>query len=386
MLSAEDNYLLTNTDPGSPMGELFRRFWLPVALASDLLGPDCVPVKLKVLNEDLITFRDTKGRPGLVDAYCPHRGAPMFFARNEESGLRCVYHGWKFDVGGACVDLPNTPEGHTYRRKVRIKAYPCVEAGDLIWAYMGPRHKQPPVPRFEWLDLQSTHRYVAKFRLECNYLQAMEGDYDPSHAAFLHMTTLEKRYSEEMDVGELNVNTVAGGASFINPETWGTLEDNEAGVLCTSASRRPDGSYYAGAGPLWLMPVFCAGAVANTGLHTLNIRIPIDNTSLMFFRLRWSREPLSARDLHEYRAGAYYYPAMIAGTDTPRENLSNDYQVDRLAQKTYSFSGIKSFPAQDAAVVENQTGPIADRRREHLVASDAHIIHIRRRLLRTVKA
>jgi hypothetical protein len=242
------------------------------------------------------------------------------------------------------------------------------------------------MPSFPWLAMPSTHRYVAKFRLECNYLQAMEGDYDPSHAAFLHMTSLEKRYSEAMDAGDLNVNTVAGGAGFTDPASWGDIEDTAAGVLCTSVLQRSDGSYNASAGALWMMPAFCAGAVANTGLHTLNIRIPIDNTSLMFFRLRWSRQPLSVQDLHEYKAGGYYYPAMLPGTDKPVENSGNDYQVDRLAQKTYSYSGIKSFPAQDAAVVENQTGPIADRRREHLVASDAHIIHIRRRLLRTVKA
>src|SRR5712691_9934577 len=168
------------------MGELFRRFWLPVALSEELPGADCVPIRIKVLGEDLIGFRDSEGRPGVVDAYCPHRGAPLFFGRNEENGLRCVYHGWKFDVEGACVDLPNAPEGPTFKDKIKIKCYPSVEAGDLIWAYMGPAEKKPPMPDFEWLKLPKGHRYVTKFRLECNYLQAMEGDYDPGHAQFLH--------------------------------------------------------------------------------------------------------------------------------------------------------------------------------------------------------
>src|SRR4051794_20850449 len=188
MLSQQDNETVTNTNRGTPMGELFRRFWMPVALSSELPGPDCVPVRVRVMGEDLIAFRDSDGKPGLVDAYCPHRGAPMFFGRNEESGLRCVYHGWKFDVSGTCTDLPNAPEGDTYKNKVTIKAYPAVDAGDLIWAYLGPKEKQPPMPEFEWLKLPAANRYVTKFRLECNYLQAMEGDYDTSHGRFLHST------------------------------------------------------------------------------------------------------------------------------------------------------------------------------------------------------
>ena len=188
MLSKEDNELITNTNKGTPMGELFRRFWLPVALSQELAGPDCPPVRVRVLGEDLIAFRDSKGKVGLVDAFCPHRGAPMFFSRNEEEGLRCVYHGWKFDITGACVDLPNSPEGDTYKNKVEIISYPCEDKGDLIWAYMGPKEKQPPFPEFEWTKLPRSHRYVTKFVEQCNYLQAMEGDYDPSHARFLHST------------------------------------------------------------------------------------------------------------------------------------------------------------------------------------------------------
>ncbi len=188
MLSVEDNELVTNTNKDTPMGEAFRRFWLPVMLARELPTPDCEPVRLTILGEKLIAFRDTEGRVGIVDAYCPHRGAPMFYGRNEENGLRCVYHGWKFDVNGECVDLPSAPEGETYRHKINIVRYPAVEAGDLIWAYMGPADKQPPFPEFEWLNLPASHRYVRKFKLECNYLQAMEGDYDPSHALFLHST------------------------------------------------------------------------------------------------------------------------------------------------------------------------------------------------------
>ena len=188
MLSVEDNELVTNTDGGTPMGELFRRFWLPVALSEELPGPDCIPIKLKIMNEDLIAFRDSDGKVGLIDAFCPHRGAPMFFGRNEESGIRCVYHGWKFDVTGQCVDLPNTPEGDTFKNKLTTIAYPTFEAAGLVFAYMGPKDKQPPMPDFDFGKVPMENVYVTKFRLECNWLQATEGDFDPSHAVFLHST------------------------------------------------------------------------------------------------------------------------------------------------------------------------------------------------------
>src|SRR3954452_23419705 len=132
MLTREDNELVTNTNAGTPMGELFRRFWLPIALSEELPGPDGVPLRVKMLGEQLIAFRATDGRVGLMDAYCPHRGAPMFFGRNEEDGLRCVYHGWKFDVDGNCTDIPNAPEGETFKKKIDAKAYPCLDKGDLI--------------------------------------------------------------------------------------------------------------------------------------------------------------------------------------------------------------------------------------------------------------
>src|SRR6266545_2805871 len=188
MLAKEDNDLITDTNPDTPMGEVFRRFWLPVALADELPSPDSVPLRVKVMNEDLIAFRDTNGNVGLIDANCPHRGAPLFFGRNEEAGLRCVYHGWKYDVNGRCVDIPNMPEGDTYRDKIKIKRYPVIEKGDLLWAYMGPAEKEPPFPNFLWTDMPRSHRFVTKYRLECNYLQAMEGDFDQTHARFLHST------------------------------------------------------------------------------------------------------------------------------------------------------------------------------------------------------
>jgi phenylpropionate dioxygenase-like ring-hydroxylating dioxygenase large terminal subunit len=402
MLSKEDNELVTNTDPGTPMGELFRRFWLPIALAEELPGPDCAPIRVKVLSEDLIAFRDSSGRPGLVDAYCPHRGAPMFFGRNEEDGLRCVYHGWKFDVSGACVDLPNAPEGETFKHKVQIKSYPCVDAGRLVFAYMGPKEKKPPFPEFEWTRMSLDHVYVTKFRLECNYLQAMEGDYDPGHGPFLH-TTLDdvhipnplypqarqqnqiQTFNRPMDPNEPFPRAV--GSRRVNEtakQSWGYLEDNDSG-LWSIRGQEKDGKASAFVSP-WMMPIYCTAGIAGPNTYSTNMRIPIDQKSLMFYRLRWSYAPIPEKDLDEYKHGEFFYPAVIPGTWTPRDNVHNDYNINRVAQKYFTYSGIKTFPLQDIAMMENQWGPLANRELEHLTSSDYQIIYIRRRLLKTAKA
>ena len=409
MLAKEDNELITNTNPGTPMGELFRRYWLPVALSEELAGPDCPPVRVRVLGEDLIAFRDSNGKPGLVDAFCPHRGAPMFFGRNEEEGLRCVYHGWKFDVTGACTDLPNSPEGDTYKNKVEIRAYACEDKGDLIWAYMGPKEKKPPFPEFEWTKLPRSHRYVTKFVEQCNYLQAMEGDYDPSHARFLHSTltqvTAERGsileagsqqnifYANvEADepfpraVGNRRVKTM--DATLPNQRGAGLaakLIDKDHAMLSAQVIERPDGKFEAGVNATWWMPIFCTAGISFPGHFSSNMRIPIDNESLMFYRLRWSFEPITDDQLAEYKNGGYSHPELIPGTWMPKANLQNDYLIDRVAQKNLTYSGIKTFPLQDIALIEAQWGPIAKREYEHLVRADYMIIHVRQRLLKAAK-
>src|SRR2546421_11048778 len=161
MLSKEDNELLTRTGPGTPMGELFRRFWLPALLPSELPTPDCDPIRFRILGEDLIAWRDSNGQPGFVANNCPHRGASLFFGRNEENGLRCVYHGWKFDVSGTCVDMPNEPAESNFKQKVHQEAYPCREYGGMVWAYMGPRSVPPELPRLEWANVADNQRSLS---------------------------------------------------------------------------------------------------------------------------------------------------------------------------------------------------------------------------------
>src|SRR5438552_496193 len=186
MLSAADNELLTRTNAGTAMGEYFRRFWQPVALSCEVAKPDCPPIRAKVMGEDLIVFRDTQGRVGLIEPRCAHRGADLFFGRNEECGIRCIYHGWKYDVDGKCIELPNVPEGSAYRGKIAIKAYPTREFGELVWAYLGPRERMPEkLPELEFAMLPASHRYVTKRLQECNWAHSIEGALDTAHFSFL---------------------------------------------------------------------------------------------------------------------------------------------------------------------------------------------------------
>ncbi|TMJ48776.1 MAG: Rieske 2Fe-2S domain-containing protein, partial [Alphaproteobacteria bacterium] len=186
MLSREENELITRVGQGTPMGNTMRRYWIPALLAREIAEPDGPPVRVRLLGEDLVAFRDSRGRIGLLDEHCPHRRASLFFGRNEECGLRCVYHGWKFDVAGACIDQMNEPAENHFLHKVHITAYPTVELGGVVWAYLGPPERMPAAPKFAWTQAPETHRHVTKVIQECNWLQALEGGLDTSHAPIMH--------------------------------------------------------------------------------------------------------------------------------------------------------------------------------------------------------
>ena len=380
MLSKADNEALCRVGRGTPMGELYRRFWIPMLLSEEVGAPDGPPVRVRLLGDDLVAFRDTRGVVGLIDPYCPHRGANLYWGRNEECGIRCVYHGWKFDTTGQCVDLPNTPEGETYREKVQIRAYPTWEKAGIIWAYLGPADKEPPKPGHPWLDLPDTHRYVKRFEIECNFIQAIDGDYDPSHAFFLHSTLDGNRTNKAAAANLTTGSGVFEGITFFDSEAVET----DYGLQFRTR-RRTGGSTDRVGTSHFILPSFTTAGIQGIGINANNIRVPKDDYTTSWFRLRWSFEPLPEAELNEYRYGGFIYPELIPGTPTPVENKSNEYNINRHLQKTYSFTGIKAFPIQDLAVQEDQWGPLADRTQEHLVKSDEMIIRYRRQLLKLAR-
>jgi phenylpropionate dioxygenase-like ring-hydroxylating dioxygenase large terminal subunit len=384
MLSKKDNELLTQVGPGTPIGELFRRFWIPALLSEELPGPDCEPVRLRLLGEDLLGWKDTNGRPAIVDAFCPHRSAPLFFGRNEECGLRCVYHGWKFDVDGNCLDMPNCTEGSSFKKKVKLTSHPVIEKAGMMWVFMGPPERIPPLPAFEWLDLPQDQRYVFKYFMDCNYLQTLENEFDTTHSSFLHST---------LD-GNLNnpINKIAG-QSFANRRrmldySLITIVDTDFGsAMVTRQHPTPEGKEVYTLGiPYWMPSFSAAGALSAPGVFPLNLKIPVDDTHTVFFRFKWSRQQLAESVLHEMKHGNYEFPKVIPGTYGPQANKSNDYQIDRVRQRFFNYTGIVNTPVQDFAMVENQRGPITDRTRETLVSSDKYLIHIRRRLMDAAQA
>src|SRR4051812_38351407 len=190
MMTRQDNDRLTRTGPGTPMGALMRRYWLPALLSDELPDPDCPPVRVLLLGEELVAFRDSDGRVGLLDEYCSHRRASLFFGRNEECGLRCIYHGWKFDVDGKVLDTPVEPENSMLRHTVRQTAYPCREVNGVVYPYRAPPAKMPPLPTLPCITLPAEQVCIgSKMLNECNWLQGLEGDCDSSHSAYLHRRT-----------------------------------------------------------------------------------------------------------------------------------------------------------------------------------------------------
>jgi phthalate 4,5-dioxygenase oxygenase subunit len=298
VLSVEDNELITNTHRGTPMGELFRRYWLPALLSEELPGADCNPVRVRILGEDLVAFRDSKGKPGVIDAYCPHRGAPMFFGRNEEEGIRCLYHGWKFNVAGDCVEMPNIPHGETAKKRMHTIAYPTVESANMIWVYMGPEDRKPPFPEFPYAtEVSKENVYVTRYEINCNWLQGQEGDYDPSHGGFVHTTLGANR-----DVA----GEVGGFAIKLTPDNpimrTVALEDTSIGVMYADARQLQDGDMSIMANHC-IMPCFPNAGLSAQGVFNSNILIPIDNEHENHFRLRWTRRGFTEKELYEYQYG-----------------------------------------------------------------------------------
>jgi phenylpropionate dioxygenase-like ring-hydroxylating dioxygenase large terminal subunit len=367
------------------MGELFRRYWIPTLLAEELPAPDCPPVRVRILGEDLVAFRDSDGNVGLLDAHCPHRLADLFFGRNEECGLRCVYHGWKFDINGECVDMPNEPAESNFKSKIRTTAYPCREAGGVIWSYMGPPDKPADFPQLEWTRVPETHRFVGKVLVEANYLQTMEGELDNSHVAFLHSTLDQRSLAPGARSGLGSSRNAQSNYLAKDKSPRGVVKDTEYGIRL-AWRRNADNDHYHWHVNQWLVPFYTMIATLPGETIMTIFRPPRDDESTWAFIVHWNGDrPLTEEEKYRFSTGGTHYVQLQPGTFLPKANMANDFLIDRSLQRSYSFTGIPTpIYNQDFAVTQGM-GKIVDRTKEHLGTSDTVLIAVRRKLRKLAK-
>ena len=385
MTTARESEILTRVGAGTPMGNMMRHYWLPAAKSSELVA-DAEPMRFRLLGEDLIAFRDTSGRIGVMDHRCPHRCASLFFGRNEEGGIRCVYHGWKFDVDGNCLDMANVPPHQDFKHKVHAKAYKVAERNGLVWVYMGEREVAPPLPLIESTLEPEADLEIDFIQRDCNWLQALEGDIDTSHLGFLHLGAAPKQAYAN---GNIDQNIVANRSpEYIVEETpFGT----------TYGAYRPSedgGTYWRFAHfmfPCWTLPpisVFENNVLARAW-------VPLDDHHTMFILVA-NKNARNRRPSQSFTNGKE-----LVGTATKdrylsrttdwlgrwnlADNRGNDYHIYREVQRSQSYTGIDGIHLQDQAITESM-GPITDHTWEHLAPSDLPITRTRRRILAAAQA
>jgi phthalate 4,5-dioxygenase len=379
MLSAEENALLCRIEGDAPMGRMIRRYWIPAALSEEV-EPDGAPRRVRLMGEELIVFRDSNGKPGLLEELCPHRGASLLLARNEECGLRCLYHGWKFDVNGKVHDMPAEPDASAMMERVGAVAYPVRESGGIIWAYMGEKGAEPPPLDFEFAQYPTDNIVHMKARLDCNWVQALEGVIDSSHTNYLHGDTFKPA------AGFLS-STYRGDSLLVDrPSSDGKpryeIENTDYGFRY-AAIRKPiadaDKNTYVRV-TLFVAP-FYGLFPGQEGWGSVQAFVPIDDTHTMLYFTRYNmRGPVSAQERERHFAWSGFVPGVDVDAEGRKfRNRANDWLQDRK-----SMSGIRGVQMEDA-VVQESMGPIYDRRKEHLGVSDMAVVRMRRLMLQSVR-
>jgi len=369
MLSREENDRLTQV-VSAPMGELMRRYWVPACLSEEVAERDGTPLRVRIFGQPLVAFRDSSGRLGILDERCPHRLASLALGRNEEGGIRCVYHGWKFDVEGRCMEMPTEPEGYNFRDRMRTRSYPLREAGGLVWTYLGPPGAEPPFPGYDWTRLPKEQVAIIKVGERVNYLQAVEGAIDSSHSWFLHRDTIwdwKKRSEVSSDLSpRIEVHDEPYGFRYAAIRKPNANPDSEKYVRVTQ--------FVAPFTALIPRPL-----VLSEPAH-VQIFVPVDDVHTMFYGVFFSQD---GKPVDEAAQRAKHH--VVPGVDLdPRwfrkANVDNWFMQDRELMKNGSYTGIKGFTNQDMACQESM-GPVVDRTQEHLGTSDVAIIRMRRRML-----
>jgi phthalate 4,5-dioxygenase len=377
-MTPAEHELLAKTGPGTAMGNLLRRYWVAALLSRELPEPAGSPLRVRLLGEDLIAFRDSSGRVGLLGEHCAHRGASLYFGKNAENGIRCLYHGWKYDRDGNCIDMPNEPPQTQFCERIKHKAYPCVERNGVVWTYMGPGEMMPPLPELEWLTVPESHVHVSKCIRECHWTQGMEGDLDSVHLGILHQDIFKKRASA------LGHNSAAWIIGDLTPTE--EIIEHPAGIM-NATYRDVEGDRRYWKVGQWYLPWFTQvpGFVGDGPLGG-HAWIPIDDERCWVFAFSYHpTRPLTERELGGKSEVSAFHAETMPGTATTVCNTSNDYAGPDAQPGRQPWMRITNVQAQDIAMTESM-GPLYDRTQECLGHSDRRVILTRRRLIAAARA
>jgi phthalate 4,5-dioxygenase len=377
MLTPEQNELLCRVEGDAPMGGIMRRHWLPVCLSEEVAERDGAPVKARLVGVDLVVFRDSQGRLGVLDERCPHRNASLVFGRNEECGLRCLYHGWKFDVEGNLLEMSSEPDGSALLKSFKQRAYPAHESGGFVWAWLGPKDEARQFRPPAWAPQPGIRYAIVKMHAECNWAQVLEGSIDSAHSSSLHSSNMP---SADVDGAKATGNAWPRPSNDKAPKLQ--FEATPYGFRYAALRRpirNPDSHQYVRT-TLFIAP-FTVLIPPNDQYNLAQMLVPIDDVSTMFYWIAWHPDPGKGISQEQWRR----FCAAEVGVDlnqdfTKKRTLANRYLQDRAAMKKGDFTGIAGIPTQDMAMWESM-GPIVDRSRDHPGSSDMAVVQFRRMML-----
>jgi phthalate 4,5-dioxygenase oxygenase subunit len=381
MLTKEQNEILCRVQGNAPMGGIMRRHWLPVCLSEEVAEKDGAPVKARLVGEDLVVFRDSQGKLGVLDEHCPHRGASLVFGRNEECGLRCLYHGWKFDTEGNILEMSSEPDGSAIKNSLKQRAYPVRESGGFIWAWLGPKEQMREFEPPAWAPQPGIRYAIVKMHAACNWAQVLEGSIDSAHSSSLHSTNMP---SAEVDGAKATETAWPRPSNDKAPRLQ--FEPTSYGFRYAALRkpiRDPETNQYVRT-TLFIAP-FTVLIPPNDQYNLAQMLVPIDDVNTMFYWIAWHPDPKKGISQAAWRK----FCAATVGEDIDenfmkRRTLVNRYLQDRQAMKRGDFTGIEGIPTQDMAMWESM-GPIADRSKDHPGSSDVAVVQFRRMMIAAAK-
>jgi phthalate 4,5-dioxygenase oxygenase subunit len=381
MTTREQNELLCRVEGAASMGQLMRQHWLPLCLLEEVAERDGAPVRARLLGEDLVVFRDTQGRLGVLEEYCPHRGASLVFGRNEECGLRCLYHGWKFDVDGNALDMSSEPPGSAMLKSIRARAYPVREAGGFVWIWMGDKERMREFEPPAWAPKPDIKYAIVKMHAACNWAQVLEGSIDSAHSSSLHSTEMPAAQVDSAKATKTNwprpSNDKAPKLQF-QPTSYGFRY-----AALRKPILNPELNQYVRT-TLFVAP-FTVLIPPNDQYNLAQMLVPVDDVNTMFYWIAWHPDPAKGIPQEEWRR----FCAATPGVDLDenwrkKRTLANRYLQDREAMKRGNFTGIQGIPTQDMAMWESM-GPIVDRSRDKPGSSDVAVVQFRRMMVNAAK-